>query len=137
MFPSPSLPVFYVLRQLEAYMEQFEWTWIYSSAWAWSSRQQCFLWGVVFVWFFQAKISLVVSWNYVFSCFKLVELFGKIKPPIINIDSGTKCFGATFVLKLISCSKIITVFNSWLNEKFFSCIYLWIVCQVLFYLQAF
>ena len=54
---------------------------------------------------FQAKISLVVSWNYVFSCFKLVELFGKIKPPIINI-------GATFVLKLISCSKIITVFNS-------------------------
>ena len=61
---------------------------------------------------FQAKISLVVSWNYVFSCFKLVELFGKIKPPIINIDSGTKYFGATFVLKLISCSKIITVFNS-------------------------
>ena len=32
-------------------------------------------------------IICIMSWNYVFSCFKFVELFIKITPSIMKIDS--------------------------------------------------
>ena len=47
---------------------------------------------------------LVVSWNYAFSCFKLVELFIAITPSVIKTDCGTS-FLKRFVLQSAFCYK--------------------------------
>ena len=68
-------------------------------------------------WFqFRAAVILILSRNFV-CCFKFIEWFIKITPADVKIVCGTKLFGKTFVLELISCLNLIRLFNSWLNEK--------------------
>lgn len=59
----------------------------------------------------------------VFSCFKFIDLFIKVIPQIIKIGFGTNFFGKTFVLQSVSCSKVMRIHRSWLNEKLFSYIF--------------
>ena len=57
-----------------------------------------------------------MSLNYVFSCFKFVELLIKITPSVIKIECGTKILGNT-CSQSISYFKATRVFNSQLTKK--------------------
>ena len=68
-----------------------------------------------FVFFDLNTSKLVICWNFIFSCFKVVESFIEITSPVIKIDFGTN-FMERLLLQSISCFEMIGVSNSWLTH---------------------
>ena len=88
----------------------------------WSKRPKMAKWG---------RLSFMANWNFFIVCslfvvvvffwrdlvFKFIEVFHKITPWFVKHGCGRKFFKKVFVLQSISCSKVIRIFNSWLNRK--------------------
>ena len=104
--------LFSVWWRIEAWCKILFFTWGYSMNKAWNYLKQLgffFQVGGITVWIFWAKTVLISrELRLCFSCYEFAELFIK-KTSLIRIK--------TLVLQLISCVKVIRIFNSWLNEK--------------------